>query len=307
MNLPIYLFTKIAHTGNNFRFVYEIFRLFIKTNGWKNIIKRYLIYKYYRTGFKYNLSIVMCVKDEALYIQEFIEYYKIIGVQHFYIYNNNGTDNTPDILAPYIKQGLVTYQDYPGIKVQNDIYNHAVDNYKFDTKWMMIVDIDEFVLLLKHKSISDFLNNYSDCSEISMHWLLYGDSHHKKIEPGLVTERFIYHDDMINGHVKSIVNPRAVLNASIHYSYVFGKSVDENRKSVYSPIDDENSTGDIIRVNHYSIKSWEEFSNKKIRGRADRDFDDLDKEFYDFYNRNQVSDDLMKPFVKKIKKVLKQD
>lgn len=141
---------------------------YIETNGMWAFSRLLLRYKLWRP-FKYNLSLVLAVKDEADYLVEFIEYYKLIGVDHFYIYNNNGTDNTPQILPPYIQSGLVTYQDYPGEKVQKDIYNHAIEHYRMKTRWMAIVDIDEFIVPTTDKSIPKFLKKYRKYPQVCIH------------------------------------------------------------------------------------------------------------------------------------------
>jgi len=38
---------------------------------------------------KYYASICIMVKDEEYYIQEWLEYHRLIGFEHFYIYDNN--------------------------------------------------------------------------------------------------------------------------------------------------------------------------------------------------------------------------
>ena len=38
--------------------------------------------------FKYSVSIVAIAKNEGIYFKEWIEYHKLIGIEHFYIYNN---------------------------------------------------------------------------------------------------------------------------------------------------------------------------------------------------------------------------
>ena len=45
-------------------------------------------------GGKYYFSICAIFKDESLSIKEWIEYHKLIGVEHFYLYNNNSTDSS---------------------------------------------------------------------------------------------------------------------------------------------------------------------------------------------------------------------
>src|SRR5437016_521510 len=62
---------------------------------------------------KYNLSICTIFKNEAPYLKEWIEYHKLVGVDHFYLYNNLSLDAFRRILAPYIKDELVTLIQWP--------------------------------------------------------------------------------------------------------------------------------------------------------------------------------------------------
>ena len=261
-----------------------------------------LVFQYYTKHpkeFKYNLSLCICVKDESKYIQEWIEYYLIQGVDHFYIYNNNGTDNTQEVIQKYIDKGIVSWITYPGPDKQIEIYNHAVQNFKWETRWLGFVDIDEFIVPLKHSTLAEAMKDYEDCSQLRIHWVLYGSSGHREETKGLVIERFTQHQEGVNKFTKSILNPRACLYANVHAGLVLGKSVDEYKR-VYEE-DKTPITTDILRVNHYVIKSWEEYSRKKNRGRADLTCAALTDAFFTDHDRNEVSEpELMQKYVEKI-------
>lgn len=249
--------------------------------------------------FKYNLSLCMCVKDEAKYIQEWLEYYLIQGVDHFYIYNNNGTDNTPEIIQKYIDSGIVSWITYPGRDKQIEIYNHAVQNFKWDTRWLGFVDIDEFIVPLKHSTLKEAMRDYENYSQLRIHWILYGSSGHKEETKGLVIERFTQHQEGVNSFTKSILNPRACLCANIHAGLVLGQSVDEYKRPYVE--DKTPVTADILQVNHYVIKSLEEYMRKKNRGRADLTCKTLTDDFFTAHDRNEVEDkNLMQKYVDQI-------
>lgn len=73
-------------------------------------------------GKKYNVSICSIFKNEAPYLKEWIEFNNIVGVDHFYMYNNNSEDDYEAILQPYIKSGLVTLIDWPQNQKQMECY-----------------------------------------------------------------------------------------------------------------------------------------------------------------------------------------
>ena len=43
---------------------------------------------------KFYVSICAIFKNESMYMKEWIEYHRIIGVDHFYLYNNFSSDNS---------------------------------------------------------------------------------------------------------------------------------------------------------------------------------------------------------------------
>ena len=63
-----------------------------------------------KENYRYNYAIVAIVKNEAPYIAEWIDYHKKIGIEKFYIYNNDSTDNLVEVLRKYIDEGSVSRQ-----------------------------------------------------------------------------------------------------------------------------------------------------------------------------------------------------
>ena len=50
-------------------------------------------------------------------LREYIEFYRLIGVSHFYFYVHFMSDNTTKSLSPYEKEGVATYELCPQILV----------------------------------------------------------------------------------------------------------------------------------------------------------------------------------------------
>ena len=54
--------------------------------------------------YKYYLSVCVCIKNEGIYINEFIQHYMNQGVDHFYIINNNSDDNINEMVSTRINK-----------------------------------------------------------------------------------------------------------------------------------------------------------------------------------------------------------
>ena len=112
--------------------------------------------------FKYNLAIVAIMKNEGPYLKEWIEFHKLVGVQKFYLYDNDSNDDTRQILDEYIKDGTVDYTFFPGQKMQLPAYNDCIEKHKNETKWLAVIDLDEYIVPTKEDSILPLLNEQND-------------------------------------------------------------------------------------------------------------------------------------------------
>jgi len=252
----------------------------------------------------YYLSIAAIMKNEKPYLKEWIEYHRLVGVEHFYLCDNDSTDGTKEYLEPYIKKGLITYIELPGENKQLVCYDKIVKENKDKTTWLALIDLDEFLVPLKAKNMPQFLKEFEDVSEVSLYWMNYGDNHIFKRENGLVTEAFRAHGKALNHTVKSIIRPDKVIDFndkwSNHWVKVEGKAVNENHQPVNYMLG-FNISGDKARVNHYIIKSFSEFMFKKTRGHPDRSR--VDYGYYFYHNENDVENDsVMERFLPHLKK-----
>ena len=239
----------------------------------------------YKKETQYTLSIAAIMKNEKPYLKEWIEYHRLQGVEHFYLCDNDSTDGTKEYLQPYINQNIITYLPIPGKNRQQDCYEKIIKTYKNKTKWLAIIDLDEFLVPIKAKNMQDFLQEFNDVSEVSLYWLNYGDNGTIRRPDGLVTEFFTSHGHFLNHTVKSIVRPVDVVEfksfGANHYMQGKGKSVNENHDPVNFMLGFYPSARK-ARVNHYILKSFEEFLHKKSRGHPEGTA--IDYEYY-FFNK----------------------
>lgn len=75
---------------------------------------------------------------------------------------------------------------------------------KYD--WAAFIDVDEFILLKKHKTIASLLSEYRECQAICVNWKLFGSSGHKESSKEPVLSRFVHSEAGVNPHIKTIVN-----------------------------------------------------------------------------------------------------
>ncbi|MBR0060514.1 MAG: glycosyltransferase family 92 protein, partial [Selenomonadaceae bacterium] len=108
--------------------------------------------------FLYDLSIVAILKNEAPYLREWLDYHLMAGVDHFYLYDNESTDNQAEVAAPYVEAGIVDYIPVPGEVMQTPVYNDAVNRFKFQSRYMAFIDCDEFIYPKSNRRVVDIVD-----------------------------------------------------------------------------------------------------------------------------------------------------
>lgn len=242
-----------------------------------------------------NLAVCAIAKDEGTYFKEWIEWHIGKGVDKFIIYDNGSTDNTKSVLRPYIDAGTVEYISFPGYRRQLAAYDDCLRRHRLDFNWIAFIDLDEFIVPVADKTVPEFLKRFEGRPAVEINWLVYGSSNMDKRTPGGVMQRFRFHsvpDNPLNRHVKSIVNPRLVFNmiGCHEAACISGRAADSHGDTVTKNFRDREPLHDVIRINHYAVKSYEEFIEKQARGRASGTQRSVKPEYFCRYNLNDIED-----------------
>lgn len=230
---------------------------------------------------KYGVSLCLIFKNEAPFLQEWINYHLIIGVDHFYLYNNNSTDNYLDILEKFIDKGVVTLIDFPYEHAQMEAYKHCYQNFRSESNWISFLDADEFVCPRYKETIGDWLHDFSKYPAVNIQWLVFGSGgllNHDYSKS--VIEQYVVCWDDFYKHGKSFVNTRYdIANFGTSYLHhhthmnmkIFGFRLvvpAVNQFGYICTMDHtwgggkrkrDNST---IQINHYQTKAWDVYSEK---------------------------------------------
>lgn len=215
---------------------------------------------------------VICaiVLDEERILDEWIIYHRFLGFGAIYLYDNSPLFNLRNWPDKY--PGFLHVIHIPGRVMQLSAYNHFLNVHSPQYTWCAFIDVDEFIVLKKHKNIKELLLEHCKEGALTLNWYMFGSSGKTHYDDRPVTERFQYRASKIDRHIKTIVRIGCVLQMGIHecYTMVHGRGFphDTNGNTVIGPYNPNGPT-DVAVIHHYNAKSLQEYSWKVARGRAD--------------------------------------
>ena len=205
---------------------------------------------------RYFLTVATMFKNERRWLREWLEFYLMMGVEHFLLYDHNSTDYPLEILRPYIDAGYVTYISWPPEKVptwkvttvqekeqwewfrdcletclanlwtvhtqgpcQMAAFSDAILRTKGGvSRWLGIWDVDEFIF----PRVS---TNYRSLADL-LHDM-YRDTDHIKIDGN---------NFGTSGHIEHAArrNPQSPLHALLTEEYIY-RAAELKRKTLPTP------------------------------------------------------------------------
>jgi hypothetical protein len=240
--------------------------------------------------------VIVCIaKKEHDYIEEFVKYHLALGFKHIYLYDNEDIPTYENLLHKY-KENITVFH-IPIRGVQCIILQHFMQEILFkenNITHYAHIDIDEFIVLKKHKNICDFINDYlvGDCQAIGMNWRIFGSSGktEKTNEPNII--RFTMCEKNGNEHVKIIAKKDNVIYIGIHDVVLSnGYTKSTNNHIIKGPFN-YNIDLDVIQLNHYKCKTLPEFRYIRTRQKADVAGDIIENvdENFKIFDINEVED-----------------
>jgi len=236
--------------------------------------------KWKERNIRYQLVAFMNFKNSARYLAEWIEFHLIVGVEHFYLYDNNSTDDCQTVLEPYIRAGIVTLTPWPNVPAFPSSSIHCIENFGHLARWIAFLDDDEFLFPTQGGLLPNILKQYEAYPAVAVHWVLFGSDGHKERPEGLVISNYKRSQGCVNPVIKSIVDPRRIKGMASppsphhwiyrkHFSKKQTRAVNERRQEVPATISKVEPCADVLRINHYWSKSYEDGAAKLARGWQD--------------------------------------
>lgn len=220
-----------------------------------------------------DIKIAICVpiKNETLYLEEWLDYHLSIGISDIYLYEDEGSDDHSTITSKYSNvhlnyiSNVLNSDFYKGIQFdkqgswkQTYLYKWFYHEYKHQYDWILMIDVDEFLIL--KQPLQDIVNQYKHLPAIMFKWKIMTASGHVNKPAGKVMDNYknVYYKGFDNP-----VNTKCMINCHLNETLEW-EIYNHKVKDAEFPL---NKGHHLAVINHYFTKSWEEWKSKLlIRG-----------------------------------------
>lgn len=177
---------------------------------------------------KYKCCIISTVRNEGIYLLDWLAHHKALGVQEFFIYSNDNDDGSDDLLAELDRNGDITWlrnSASEGYSPQYKAYGHCFGLLPevLEYAWVLVIDLDEYVVLDQKRfiSLAEFLDWHHGMGSdaIALNWLLFGPNRQTVWRDAPVADRFTTRTKPEPTLIKSISRPQKISHSQCHFPW----------------------------------------------------------------------------------------
>ena len=225
------------------------------------------------TGADRSVCAVAIAKGEDRFIEEWLVYHRLLGVDRFFIYDNDPALPLRSLLAAHADYATVIdwpgdpTADWTGRNLQVRTYTEALVRRVASHTWVAFLDPDEFIVLREHETLPAFLSSLGNVGAVRLNWHVFGHNGFFEDPEGLVTASLTRRMAAPSLRTKAISRTEAVSSIdSAHFCRLRPgwRTVDANGRT-YSEVLYPGRTAR-AHVNHYQCRSFLTWMDRVRRG-----------------------------------------
>jgi len=194
-----------------------------------------------------------------------------LGFEHFFLYDNNSSDQPDKILDPFVRRGLATIVPWKTVPASPSCYKHFLENFEAESQWVAFIDADEFIVERVDGALNNALARLGSNAGLAINSRYFGSSSHQVIPDGLVLEQFRRCAPLLGEHVKVIVKPQLALSYFNSHNFIYRNwsfAIDVRGRTVLGTFAAASAASE-IEINHYVYRSREDYVAKLGLGFVD--------------------------------------
>lgn len=256
---------------------------------------------------------VTAQRNEGPFLIEWLAWHRLIGVTDFLVYSNDCQDGSDTLLDALAAQGVLRHAPNPrvaGRSLQWSALNAAWgDPLRKAADWMLISDIDEFVMIHAgdHRLVDLFAALSPEAEAVTLPWRLFGADGQDAMADTPITARFqasapasLFYP-IAATFFKSLFRPTAFARPGIHrprhrkdhvprWYDGAGRALSPGLAGVDTRLSliGAHLSRSLVEMHHYSLRSAQDFVVKSARGLPNRSDKAIDLSYWVERNFNTI-------------------
>ncbi|XP_050234028.1 glycosyltransferase family 92 protein RCOM_0530710-like [Mercurialis annua] len=212
-------------------------------------------------GKPHEMCICTMSRNQGRFLKEWVMYHARIGVQRWFVYDNNSEDDIDSVVESLIDANYkISRHIWPWVKTQEAGFAHCALRARSVCEWVGFIDVDEFLHLPTGLNLQDAIRNQSESNgnnvaELRIPCHSFGPSGLKHVPVQGVSVGYTCRMTVPERH-KSIVKPEALNSTLINVVHHF------HLRDGFRYV---NADRGILAINHYKYQVWEVFKEKFYR------------------------------------------
>src|SRR5688572_3400335 len=113
-----------------------------------------------------DLAVATVIRNERPYLREWLFFQKLVGAGLVLLYDNGSTDGFEEEIADLVRSGFVQILPWPNFSKKTNFQSlaiaHGIAFMRGRSKWLAILDVDEFLFSPVERDLPTFLQAYDD-------------------------------------------------------------------------------------------------------------------------------------------------
>jgi hypothetical protein len=254
-----------------------------------------------------------CVRNEGPYLLEWIMHYQLLGFDRIIIFSNDNNDGSDKLLAALHEAQIIDWRprvllpdQSPQLSAFKSLSQELFADATEHGNYLAWFDCDEFLVLKAHQTVAELMAFYHHPDALFINWQHFGSAGNEKYTPELTLTRFLYADSETehNRFGKCIAKLQPELYSFISNHRPVPLNNQQCGRVIYAaPAEQEVSVDQamvagkhpkklthlppifhqVCQLNHYAIRSVQEYTWKSMRGNGRLAVDIDVKQFKDSY------------------------
>lgn len=230
-------------------------------------------------------SVALCaVVTDDPDVLEWIDYYDHKGISKIFIYAHNTSAQFEEKVRSHRRVDLVkvTQELYSNTSIQLEVYNDCIRNHRRDVDFLAFFDVDEYLVIVQDNvTLPELMVSFTKIGGLVLNWRGFGSSGLEVRPQEGVKKSYVkcfpeHHSN--NWHVKTIANTLYVDKMQTPHNALYREgysSVNTNFEAQSGPFSNP-AVFDRAFINHYGLRSREDYERRLKRAGVDRSRKDWD-------------------------------